>query len=298
MTRNEERTRKEIIDKEDKQQSILNKLNLLTRGNLNLAGLVCFGKDIQRYIPEALVKCGIFEGKDKSHTILKYEDYKTNIFEQIASVQQFFINHFLKKYAINPKTGQREGVYEWPLLAIREAIANAIAHRDYMISGHVDIAVFDDRVEIWSPGRLPEGITLADLNKRHKSVLRNPAIAEMLYFTGYVERWGSGIQTMSRHMKEADLPEPVYEEIGSNFVVIFNKTPTIKKPDEGLSEGLKSLYTAIMSNPGIQAKDLVSVLDNRPLKTIERQIKKLTELDLIKHRGSRKTGGYWGIKKK
>lgn len=271
---------------------------MLTKGNLNLAGLVCFGKDIQRYMPEALVKCGIFEGKDKSHTILKYEDYKTNIFEQIASVQQFFINHFRKEYVINPKTGQREGVYEWPLLAIREAIANAIAHSDYMISGHADIAVFDDRVEIWSPGRLPEGITLADLNKRHKSVLRNPAIAEMLYFTGYVERWGSGIQTMSRLMKEADLPEPVYEEIGSNFVVIFNKASTIKKTDEGSSEGLKSLYTAIMNNPGIQAKDLVSALDNRPLKTIERQIKKLTELDLIEHRGSRKTGGYWGIKKK
>lgn len=58
------------------------------------------------------------------------------------------------------------------------------------------------------------------------------------------------------------------------------------------------MYTAIMNNPGGQAKDLVSVLDNRPLKTIERQIKELTELDLIEHRGSRKTGGYWDIKKK
>ncbi|MFC1566638.1 helix-turn-helix domain-containing protein [bacterium] len=112
--------------KKDKQKDILNKLNLFTGNKLNIAGLLCFGKDIQHYIPEALVKCAIFEGKDKSSPISVYADFKTNIFEQIASVQEFFIDHFRKKYIINPKTAQREPVYEWPLLAIRETISNTI----------------------------------------------------------------------------------------------------------------------------------------------------------------------------
>jgi len=77
-----------------------------------------------------------------------YEDFRTNIFEQIEGVQKFIKQHCRKKYAVNPDTARREPVYEWPLLAIREALSNAIAHRDYMISGHTDIAIFDDLTNI------------------------------------------------------------------------------------------------------------------------------------------------------
>jgi len=301
------------IKTDDKQQNVLSKLNLVTDGKINLAGLVCFGKDIQRYAPEVLVKCGIFEGTDKAGgPKLGAEEYKTNIFEQIASVQEFFIRNFRKRYEVNPETGQREYEYEWPLLAIREAVANAIAHRDYMISSHVDIAVFDDRVEIWSPGRLPEGIKLEDLPKKHKSVLRNPAIAEMLYFTKYVEKWGSGIETMNTLVKNAGLPDPIYEEIGSSFVVTFKKAGTrdhsalsgglngglngglsggLKK---GLSKELNILYQAIKENPGKQAKEISELL-SRPIDTLDKQIRKLVVKKIIERRGSKKTGGYWEV---
>jgi ATP-dependent DNA helicase RecG len=141
------------ISKSDKQQDILTKLNLTTQGELNLAGLLCFGKNIQKYIPQAIVKCGIFEGITKAGgPRLGSEIYRKNVFEQIESVQRFFMNNFRKRYNVNPATGRREYEYEWPLLAIREAVANAVAHRDYMISSEISIAVFDDRVEIWSPG--------------------------------------------------------------------------------------------------------------------------------------------------
>jgi len=297
------------ISVRDTQENILVKLNLTTKGKLNLAGLLCFGKNIQEYVPEARVKCGIFEGTDKvGGPRLGEEEYRTNIFEQIAAVQQFFVKNFRKRYEVNPETGQREYEYEWPLLAIREAVANAIAHRDYTIASDIDVAVFDDRVEIWSPGRLPEGITLKDLSGKHRSVLRNPAIAEMLYFTKYVEKWGTGIETMNALIKNAGLPEPVYEEIGSSFVVTFKKGVARKGGpssgglneglNEGLSEGLKSLLDAVRGQPGIQAKDLVSILKGRPLKTIERQVKVLITRKLIERRGSRKTGGYHAIEKK
>lgn len=135
--------------------------------------------------------------------------------------------------------------------------------------------------------------------------MRNSTIAELLYFTKYVEKWGSGIDTMNMLIKNAVLPEPIYEEIGSSFVVTFRKGVGQKNGglneglngglNEGLNEGLKSLYLAVKKNPGIKAKELSLVLENRSIKTIERQIKKLSELRLIEHRGSRKTGGYWII---
>jgi len=207
-----------------------------------------------------------------------------------VSVQQFFMKNFRKSYEVNSATGQREYEYEWPLLAIREAVTNAIAHRDYMISGHVDIAVFDNRVEIWSPGRLPEGIKLDDLSKKHRSVLRNPAIAEMLYFTKYVEKWGSGIEIMNTLIKNAGLPKLIYEEIGSSFVVTFMKTET---KEHG---GLKSLYLTVSQNPGKQVKELSDLLA-RPIDTLDKQIRRLVKQKLIERRGSKKTGGYWIIKR-
>lgn len=293
------------VDQDDKQNDILQKLNLATDGQLNLAGLVCFGKEIQRYVPETLVKCAIFDGLEKrSDRIVEYEDFRTNIFEQIEGVQRFIQKHCRKEYAVNPETAQREPVYEWPLLAIREALSNAIAHRDYMISGHTDIAIFDDRIEVWSSGTLPEGIKIEDLNKTHKSILRNPAIAEMLYFAGYIERWGSGIKAMNTLIKKAGLPEPIYEEIGSNFVVTFKKekgkdrgtlTGTLNGTLTGtLNEALQTLYSAIKKQPDIQAKDLSDGL-SRPIDTVKKQIKKLVDLKLIERRGSRKAGGYWVI---
>ena len=298
------------IDANDKQQDILSKLNLITDGKLNLAGLVCFGKDIQKYVPEALVKCAVFEGLDKrSDRIVEFEDFRTNIFEQIEGVQKFIMKHCRKKYAVNPETARREAVYEWPLLAVREAVSNAISHKDYMLSGHTDIAVFDDRIEIWSAGTLPEGIRINDLNKSHRSVLRNSAIAEMLYFTGYIERWGSGIKAMNTLIREAGLPEPVYEETGTSFVVTFKKAETKDRGGlngglsgglngglkEGLSEELDILYQAIKENPGKKTKEFSELL-SRPIDTLDKQIRKLVAQKLIERRGSRKTGGYWVLK--
>lgn len=291
------------IDKADKQHDILSKLNLLTENKLNLAGLVCFGKNIQRYVPESLVKCAIFDGLEKrSDMIVEYEDFRTNIFEQIEGVQKFIMNHCRKRYAINPETARREAVYEWPLLAVREALSNAIAHRDYMISGHTDIAIFDNRIEIWSSGTLPEGIQIKDLNKTHKSVLRNPAIAEMLYFAGYIERWGSGIKAMNTLVKEAGLPKPIYEETGSSFVVTFKKAKVKQKASEGLnegvseglSEGVNKLLVYVRKNPGERVPYISEKIDV-PVKTVERWIRQLKGENKIEYRGSSKKGGYWVV---
>jgi len=98
-----------------------------------------------------------------------------------------------------------------------------VAHRDYRIPSHIDVAIFDDRVEIWSPGELPLGVKLKDIIKKRVSVLRNPGIAEVLFLAGYIERWGTGIKKMNRLMKEYELNIPDYEEVSGNFLVTFKK---------------------------------------------------------------------------
>jgi len=294
------------VDGNDEQNDILKKLNLVTNGQLNLAGLVCFGKEIQRYVPESLVKCAIFDGLEKrSDRIVEYEDFRTNIFEQIEGVHNFIQKNCRRRYAVNPETAQREAVYEWPLLAIREALSNAIAHRDYMISGHTDIAIFDDRIEIWSSGTLPEGIKIEDLDKTHKSVLRNPAIAEMLYFAGHIERWGSGIKAMNTFLKQAGLPKPTYEEIGSNFVVTFKKAKLkdrgglnggerlVEKLVDGLVESQKNILKYVAENPYISKKVLSGKIGISTT-AIDKNMEALKRKGLLKRIGPAR-GGHWEV---
>lgn len=155
--------------------------------------------------------------------ILDHLEIKENIFKQIEYAENFILRNMRKSAWINPSTGRREEQYEIPFLAIREAIANAVAHRDYRVPSHIDVAIFDNRLEVWSPGGLPLGVKLQDILKKRLSVLRNPSIAKILFLSGYIERWGSGIKKMNRLMKEYKLPEPQYEELSGNFLVTFKK---------------------------------------------------------------------------
>ncbi len=202
---------------------ILKKLGLLTQNKLNFAGLLSFGKNIQQHFLNVIVKCALFEGKDKAGRILDHIEIKENVFKQIDFAENFILRNIRKSAQISSETGRRKEKYELPYLAIREAIANAVAHRDYRISSHIDIAIFDDRIEIWSPGELPLGIKLKDILIKRVSVLRNPGIAEVLFLAGYIERWGSGINKINQLMDEYGLPKPVYEETSGNFLVTFKR---------------------------------------------------------------------------
>jgi predicted HTH transcriptional regulator len=113
-----------------------------------------------------------------------------------------------------------------PLVALREAIINAIVHADYAERGApIRVAVFDDRVEVENPGILPLGLTSEDIRKG-VSKLRNRVIGRVFHELGLIEQWGSGIQRMTAACQEAGLPAPVLEEIGTHFRVVLSATPT------------------------------------------------------------------------
>ena len=118
----------------------------------------------------------------------------------------------------------REERYEYPPDAIREAITNAICHRDYETSSNVQIRVFDNRIEVWGCGQLPEPLAPEDLKKDHRSILRNPLIARSFFLLKYIEQWGTGTNDMIDMCMDWGLPEPLFEYVTGDLVVTFGKS--------------------------------------------------------------------------
>jgi len=122
------------------------------------------------------------------------------------------------------KSTQAPVAYEMPSEVVREAIVNAIAHRDYTSKASVQVMLFSDRLEVWNPGALPPTLTLEQLRQPHGSYPMNPLLAEPLYLSGYIERMGTGTGDMIRRCRDAGLEEPVFA-LNDGFVVTIRRKP-------------------------------------------------------------------------
>jgi len=122
------------------------------------------------------------------------------------------------------RSTQAPVAYEMPPEVVREAIVNAVAHRDYTSSGSVQVMLFSDRLEVWNPGTLPPSLTLEMLRHPHGSVPGNPLLAEPLYLTKYIERMGTGTGDMIERCRNAGLPEPEFT-LTDGFVVTLRRRP-------------------------------------------------------------------------
>jgi ATP-dependent DNA helicase RecG len=147
-------------------------------------------------------------------------------------------------------TPQRREIPQIPYDALREAVINAVTHRDYFEKGaNVMIEMFDDRIEISNPGGLVKGLSRQELGKR--SLLRNPSIANLLHEIKYIEKMGSGIPKMRRLMKEAGLP-PVEFTCNTFFSVVFRR-PVPEKVRETTDEALISMnLTRLLRRGGVE----------------------------------------------
>jgi ATP-dependent DNA helicase RecG len=106
---------------------------------------------------------------------------------------------------------------------LREAVINAVVHRDYLDSGHIQVRWYDDHLVILNPGTLLPPLTLEDLKRPHRSALRNRLIAEMFYYVGWIERWGTGIQKILDECRAIGLPEPEWREDQGALWITFRK---------------------------------------------------------------------------
>lgn len=149
------------------------------------------------------------------------KEFNGPIYEQVDDAYQFALRHINMGAEIEGE--YRKDVYELPISAIREMIANAVLHRSYLDKSCVQVCLYDDRLEVSSPGMLYGGLDLKTA-KLGKSTCRNEAIAEAFHYMHIVEAWGTGIPRIINRCKEYGLPEPLFEEFGDGFkVTMFRK---------------------------------------------------------------------------
>ncbi len=198
----------------------LGKLELLSEKGPTWAAIILFGKDPQSKLLQSTVHCGRFK---QETIIIDDKMIRGTALEQVEEVMDFVRKNINVRFVITGKP-QREEIWEYPLDALREAIINAICHRDYADNTDIQIKIYDDRITIWNPGGLLPGMTIEELyDPNHSSKPRNKLIAQTFYDVGLIERYGSGIQRIMNACKSSNLPMPVFEEKFGGFLVIFRK---------------------------------------------------------------------------
>jgi predicted HTH transcriptional regulator len=205
-------------------REILEHLNLLREdGKPTNAAILLFGKKPQRFLISSEIKCAHFHGTDVAKPIPSYQIYKGTAFELTDQALDFVLSKIDLAVGTRAKSVQAPRAYEIPPDVIREAIVNAVAHRDYTSNGSIQVMLFRDRLEVWNPGTLPPTLTLAKLRQPHRSVPGNPLIAEALYLTKYIERMGTGTRDMIRDCKKAGLREPKFSLTDGFMTTIYRK---------------------------------------------------------------------------
>lgn len=278
----------------------LEKLKLIKGETITNAAWLLFANDTTGY--------NIHLGRFKTPSmIIDDKMFNGTLFEMVEETMRYLISQIKVAFEIKGMPTQRTEIFEYPLPALREIALNTLIHRNYLSPIDVQIRIYDNEVEFYNPGTLYGNLTIAELKKdNYRAIARNKLIAEAFYLTGDIEKYGSGFLRIRKEIASYPTMQLNFDEIPNGFLISLKykaqKISTMPTNEglseglnEGLSEGLKSLLAEINKNPGIQAKDLAIQLENRPIKTIERQIKELVNQQLIERRGSRKTGGYFTI---
>jgi len=197
-------------------QEALEYLKVLDNRRLNNAAILLFGKDPQKFFVQAKIRAGRIKGSD-GYDFLDTRVLEGTISELREGAMRFIAEHIKK--AVFFDSNQRYDRWEYPLRALEEALNNALAHRDYSANGDIQLAIYDDRIEIWNPGELPKQLTPVQLKGKHKSIPRNQFLADKLYLIKYIERWGKGTNRIVEEMRKEHLPDPVFENISGGFEI-------------------------------------------------------------------------------
>ena len=194
-------------------------LNLLDKGQPACGAILLFGKDPQHFFPVATVKCLLFYGTKIEKPIASLQIYRGSLFEQVDQAVDFVMSKINRTVTPSDDKPTSDVQPEIPYKVIREAIVNAVGHRDYASNASVQVTVFTDRIEVRNPGVLPSGWTLDRLRNPHSSVPRYPLIINPLFLTHYAEQTGTGTLDMITLTQKAGIPEPDFEQQGDEFVV-------------------------------------------------------------------------------
>jgi len=222
--------------------------------------------------------------------MLDFKEIECDLLTEVEEVEKFIFKNISLKAWIEEEKIERQEKWEYPPRAIREALVNAIVHRDYRIPSKVQIRIFDDRIEFWNPGRLPEGWTVETLKEEHTSEPFNPLIARIFFWVGYVEEVGTGTNKIIKWCKEWELPEPEFKIKTNNIVVIFRKSKLTEEylNTLGLSDKEREIIEMLKQRGKITSSDIQRKYEvSRD--TANRWLNKLLDLNLMERKGKGKS---------
>ena len=275
---------------EKSSDALLQKLNLLISKELSRAAILLFGKQTQLNFPQAHVKIGRFASPS---TMISSDIIEGNLFQQLESVFEVL----KKKYLINRihfEGIHRREISPYPLEALREALINALIHRNYHSTAATQIRIYDHSLQIINDGRLPDGMTISDLKKPHLSYPKHVLLADVFYKAGFIESWGSGTLKISEICKKGGFPEVLFEQNENQFsVTFFDKITKNEHENEHENERLDLLLEELKKNKFISINQLAIKLGvNRS--TVTRDLNILKGDNRITRTGSAK-GGFWEV---
>jgi len=277
---------------------ILTKLDLMVDGQLTNAAVTLFYNGKREHHFKTLLQLARFNGIDKQD-FLDNKAFYGNAFELYEKAMEFFGNHLPIAGRIEAGNPYRVDTPVLPYEVLREAVANAICHRDYSMHGQsIMIAIYDDRIEIDNPGGLPPGITIDQLKMVHRSVLRNELIAAVFFKCEIIERWGRGTMDMINFCKKAGVPAPKFEDKGGFFSVILRfKEPiryvqSIRETPPDLSETLtirqKEIVEILRYGPKGRKQITEAMINKLEDRVLQKELLKLKKLGLVFTIGSGK----------
>jgi len=204
---------------EEELKNYLRNFHLIDKESLTptLSGILFFANNPQNFVSESRIFCANIDGTDIGQTNFETKNLTGKISDMINNVESFFKLTLRKKHKIIDF--QPESEFEIPMTVLREAIVNAIAHRDYTINAPIRVLVFTDRVEIHSPGKLPNTVTIDSIKVAGSHVLRNPTIYNMLLKMRMVTDLGSGVRRIIKLVKEHLNEDVEFENTENEFVI-------------------------------------------------------------------------------
>ena len=250
-------------------EKILSAIHVLTDdGRLTNSALLLFGKDPQRFFRTSEVRCAQFYGTVVEKPIRNYQVFTGTLFEMIDKAVGFVMSR------IDARVGTREHSvdapvdYELPESAVAEAIANAVAHRDYTSNASVQVMLFRDRLEVWNPGRLPDGFTVQKLREVHSSEPTNPVIAHPLFLAGYIEHIGTGTTDIIADCEQYGLRTPEFHQAEDFRTIIYRNEKVTEFDEKSNGVTAKSNGVTAKSN-GVTAKSNGVRLTSKQQKVLE-----------------------------
>ncbi len=302
----------------DENESLLANLQLRDGQYFKRAAALLFSENPERHVSGAYIKIGFFVTDDD----LRYQDeIHGNLFMQAEKTLDLMFSKYLKAY-ISYEGLQRLEKFLFPYPAVREALLNAVVHKDYSSGIPIQISVYDDKIVLWNSGQLPQDWTLERLLGKHPSAPYNPLIAGAFFRAGYIEAWGRGIEKINRECRGHGIDPPLYDSSMSGLMLTFRANPehlieglgeagTKPALDEKIGEARVEARVETRVEARVEARDrIIELLRAHPqltlvevaarigrsVSTVERASARLTNEGRLRRVGPRK-GGHWEVLK-